>query len=216
MEFKVEKLYASKNRFYKIIGLVFVTGAIAGATYPFWGSSITSEPDILENLGRNEIEAQAIVASSSPILVEESTSPKTNPKPSLNTGSKNRLMIATAGVDMPLFLSANDKALLKGGWMYSGNSTPDKGGNTVIFGHRWLYKPPIKNTFYSLDKVKVGDQFSIDWNGKTYNYHVSETRIVNPTEVSVLNPTNSPQVTLITCTPLFSTKQRLVVIGKLI
>ncbi|OGN04927.1 MAG: hypothetical protein A2831_02635 [Candidatus Yanofskybacteria bacterium RIFCSPHIGHO2_01_FULL_44_17] len=206
MEFKIEKLYSDTNRVYKILGLILIVLGIAGATYPFWGGNIIHEPNILEQLGQSEINAQSITPR---LLPAEGTSPKPV-VPIYN----NRLIIVSAGVDMPLFLSASDKALLKGGWMYSDNSTPDNGGNTVIFGHRWLYKPPVKNTFYNLDKTKVGDKFSINWNGTIYNYWVSEVKIVTPSEVSVLNPTDSPQVTLITCTPLFSTKYRLVVIGK--
>lgn len=202
-----------------MIGLVFIIIGIAGATYPFWGpTSITPEPNILEDLGRNEIEAQILIASSNSDVLTNGTSTTTAiSSPKLVTPTfKNRLTIANANVDMPLFLSSSDKALLKGGWMYSGNSTPAAGGNTVIFGHRWLYKPPIKNTFFNLNKVVIGDRLTINWNGKIYNYEISEIKIVNPTDISVLNPTASPQVTLITCTPLFSTKQRLVVIGKLI
>ena len=210
MHFKVEKLFANTNRIYKILGLVLVIIGIAGTTYPFWNISTLSEPNPLADLGRNEIAAQTLITSPSQDLINQSAIPKAA------STIQNRLIIEKAGVDMPIFLSPNDKTLLKGGWMYSGNSTPDKGGNTVIFGHRWLYRPPIKNTFFSLDKVIVGDRFTINWNGKTYNYEVSEVKIVNPTDVSVLNPAASPQVTLITCAPLFSTKQRLVVIGKLI
>lgn len=203
MEFKIEKLYAGKNRTYKILGLILIVLGLAGATYPFWGTSFVSDHNALEELGqREEAAAQTITESPGPDVA----------LPQI----KNRLTFSAAGVDMPIFLSDNNKTLAKGGWMYSGNSTPDKGGNTVIFGHRWLYKPPLKNTFYNLDNAQIGDQFTITWNNQTYNYQISEVKIVNPTDVYVLNPTDSPQVTLITCTPLFSTKQRLVIIGKLI
>lgn len=202
MEFKIAKLFGGTNRIYKILGLVLIVLGIAGATFPFWGANFISDDSALEQLGQSEIAAQAAGTDSGPDTV----------LPQI----KNRLIIAGAGINMPLFLSDNDKVLSKGGWMYSGNSTPDKGGNTVIFGHRWLYKPPIQNTFYNLDKVAIGDKFSISWKGTTYNYQVSDIKIVNPTDVYVLNPTDTHQITLITCTPLFSTKQRLVVIGKLI
>ena len=200
--FKIEKLFSRRNRVYKIIGLVLIVLGVLGATFPFWGANFLSDDSILEKFGQSETEIQASATSSSPDTVLAQI--------------KNRLFVAGADINMPLFLSNNDKVLSKGGWMYSGNSTPDKGGNTVIFGHRWLYKPPIQNTFYNLDKVAIGDRFSISWNGTIYNYQVSEVKIVNPTDVYVLNPTDTPQITLITCTPLFSTKQRLVVIGKLI
>lgn len=217
--FKIEKLYSSTNRKLKLIGLGLVLIGIIGLTFPFWkGVFVSSSP--LEELGNLELAARAplevtpaLDAPEGPVgglpLTGQAV-PTQKPLPA------NRLVIESAGVSMPLFVSSNEKVLLKGGWMFAGNSRPDKGGNTVIFGHRWLYKPPSKNTFYNLDKVAVGDKFMINWNGKIYTYETSEIKIVNPEDVWVMNPTNTPRVTLITCTPLFSTKQRLVVIGKLI
>ena len=117
---------------------------------------------------------------------------------------------------MAIVEGTSEKVLFKGAWRSPYNSTPDKGGNTVLFGHRYLYLPPRKDTLFSLDKVKVGDGFEINWEGKAYKYKVIEVKIVNPDDISVLNPTAVPSVTIITCTPVFTTKFRLVVRGELI
>lgn len=211
MAWKIEKLYTNTNKKFKIFGLILVLIGISGLTYPYWGGVLRVEKNPLEELGASELAAQEIAPSLLP--VDGVLTPAPNAKPA---AAYNRLIIEKAGVDMPLFVSDNEKILLKGGWVFAGASRPDKGSNTVIFGHRWLYKPPVKNTFYNLDKVAVGDKFTIQWNNQTHTYEVSEVKIVNPTDVWVMNPTNTPQVTLITCTPLFSTKQRLIVVGKLI
>lgn len=100
--------------------------------------------------------------------------------------------------------------------MFGGASTPDKGGNTVIFGHRFKFMPPIGNTFYNLDKLLVGNEFELVWLGQKYKYRVIENKIIQPTDLSVLEQTSHSQITLITCSPLFSTKERLVVIAELI
>lgn len=209
--FKTGGLYSKVNRFYKILGLVLIVAGIAGTTYPFWGGIFYRNVNPLEELGTSELEAQAIP----PNLLPTESIPAPTPN-NVPAAPINRLIINSAGVDMPLFVSNNEKALLKGGWMYSNNSRPDLEGNTVIFGHRWLYKPPVKNTFYNLDDVKLGDRFTITWNGKNYTYETSDIKIVNPEDVWVMNPSDTPQITLITCTPLFSTAQRLVVVGKLV
>ena len=209
--FKIGGLYTDTNKKFKIFGLVLVLIGIAGLFYPYWGGIIRAEKNPLETLGASELAAQEIAPSLLPI--DNASIPAPNTEPST---TYNRLIIDKASVDMPLFISTNEKILLKGGWVFAGNSRPDQNGNTVIFGHRWLYKPPIKNTFYNLGKMEVGDRWTILWNGKTYTYETSEVKIVNPTDVWVMNPSDTPQVTLITCTPLFSTKQRLVVVGKLI
>ena len=133
-----------------------------------------------------------------------------------STLHRDRLVISGANIDMPVFLGSTEKTLRKGGWLFSETSRPEKGGNSVIFGHRYMYRPPKQNTFWNLDKVKAGDLMVLYWQGKEYRYRVSETKVVEPTDLSVIQPTDDSILTVITCTPLFSTKQRLVVIGELI
>jgi LPXTG-site transpeptidase (sortase) family protein len=66
-----------------------------------------------------------------------------------------------------------------------------------------------------LDKLEVGDTVSVLWNGKVYAYVVDASKVVPPTEVSVLNPSKTKILTLFTCTPVFTTKERLVVTARL-
>ena len=128
---------------------------------------------------------------------------------------KDKLVIAGVNINMPVFLGDTEKTLNKGGWLFPTTSRPELGSNTVIFGHRYMYRPPKSNTFWNLDKVKVGDEMVLFWKGKEYKYKISETKIVEPTNLSVIQRTSDSRLTVITCTPLFTTKQRLVVIGKL-
>lgn len=130
--------------------------------------------------------------------------------------SINQLIILKIGVQIPIVEGEDESVLNKGAWRLPGTSTPDLGGNTVLTGHRYKYRPPHKETFYLLDKLVKGDLFQIFWQGKEYNYQVVSSIIVNPDAIEVINPTLQPIVTLITCTPLFSTKQRLIVRGELI
>ncbi|OHA51895.1 MAG: hypothetical protein A3A30_01030 [Candidatus Terrybacteria bacterium RIFCSPLOWO2_01_FULL_48_14] len=133
-----------------------------------------------------------------------------------NNQDAPRLVIEKIGVNMPIVEGKDESALLKGAWRSPWSSTPDQGGNTVLFGHRWYHKPPHPETFYALDKIAVGDTFNISWKGAIYHYQVIETKVVSPKEISVLKPTDDSVVTLITCTPLYSTKQRLIVRAKLL
>jgi len=129
--------------------------------------------------------------------------------------SPPRLKIPVLGVDMPIVEGTSEQVLLKGAWRSPWSSTPDKGGNTVIFGHRWLHLPPHKETFYSLDKLAVGDTFQVLWNDEQMTYRVVASMVVAPTDLSVLKQTERSTITLITCTPLYSTKQRLVIRAEL-
>lgn len=131
--------------------------------------------------------------------------------------SPNRIIIPKIGVNAPVVESQSaEYGLSRGSWRVPESSTPDKGGNTVITGHRFKYLPPNNLTFYLLDKMEKGDVFSVIWNEKDYYYRVREVKIVDRTEVSIQDQTEEPIVTLFTCHPIYSTTQRLVVVGELI
>lgn len=75
--------------------------------------------------------------------------------------------------------------------------------------------PPNTNTFFNLDKARVGDKIVINQKDGSYRYTVTEKKVVEKNDRSVLLNTNDYRLTLITCTPLWTSDQRLVVIGKL-
>lgn len=95
-------------------------------------------------------------------------------------------------------------------------STPDKGSNTVITGHRFRFLPPNNTTFYLLDKLEKDDIVTVVWEGKEYYYRVIETKVVSPDQTEVINASKESILTLFTCTPLFTSQKRHVVISELI
>ncbi len=146
-------------------------------------------------------------------VVSTAHSPKknTNPLP-----KKNWIIIPKMGVDTEILEGDVNTMLWKGVVRMAVGSTPDKGGNTIITAHRYLYRPPNPKTFFLLDKLTKGDIITIYWQNKKYQYKVRESRVVEPDEISILHNTPNPQLTLFSCTPLFTSKQRLVVIADLI
>jgi sortase A len=129
----------------------------------------------------------------------------------------NRLVIPKIGVNLPIVEGQeSDSALWKGAWRIPNSSTPKLGGNTVLSAHRFRYRPPSNLTLYLLDKVKKNDVMIVYWQGKEYDYRVSETKIVPRENTDIAEPTLEDQLTVFTCHPLFSTKERLVVIGELL
>ncbi len=134
-----------------------------------------------------------------------------------NLSKLNRIIIPKIGVNSPIIESNDAKyALNRGAWRTPVSSTPDKGGNMVISGHRYKYLPPNNLTFYLLDKLTVGDVMSVAWQEKDYYYRVKQTKIVEPTDVSILNPTATTTLTVYTCDPIYSQEHRLVVIAELV
>ncbi len=128
----------------------------------------------------------------------------------------NQIVVNSMKVDARIWEGKNSKTLNNGIWRIPGTSTPDKGGNMVLAAHRWKWLPTSKKSFYDIDKVKIGDEVSVTWEGKTYTYKVISTQVVTPDKVSILSNSKKPKLTLFSCTPLFSTKYRLVVEAELV
>lgn len=125
----------------------------------------------------------------------------------------DHLVIPKISLDQKIWFGDDSRLVSRGVWHIPRSSTPDKGSNTVLVGHRFSYKDPA--VFYHLDKVEVGDPIIAVFEGKLYNYEVTETKIVNPTDVYVEDQTTDERLTLYTCHPLWSIRQRLVVVARL-
>lgn len=123
----------------------------------------------------------------------------------------NRLMIEKIGVNVPINEGNDLSALNNGSWRRPNTSTPSDGGNTVIVGHRFTYTG--NDIFYHLDKVSLGDNIRVWWQGKSFDYTVRTVEEVEPTAIEIEAPTENEQLTLYTCTPLWSAKNRLVIVA---
>jgi LPXTG-site transpeptidase (sortase) family protein len=125
----------------------------------------------------------------------------------------NRVIIPAIKVDTEIHEGSDASTLDYGVWRRPQTSTPNEGGNTVLTAHRFLYTAG-PNTFFHLDKVAVGDSIVVFWDDVEHSYEIEEIRVVPPSEVSVEAPTSTNEravLTLYTCTPLWSSTNRLVV-----
>ena len=123
----------------------------------------------------------------------------------------NHLLIPSIGMDEIIYEGGRGQ-LGKGAWLRPNTSTPNSNSNTVIVGHRFTYSDE-NAVFYHLDKIKMDEVIAIYWNGKEYNYKVREVKVVPATAVEIEAPTDKAQLTLYTCTPLWSAKDRLVIVA---
>ena len=126
---------------------------------------------------------------------------------------ENRIVIPSIQVDEPILEGSNIWTINDGGtWRRPKTATPFDDNNTVIVGHRW-YGNNI-STFYHLDKVKVGQTLALYWEGEEILYEVTETKIVDATQVEIEDPTTEKVLTIYTCDPIWTAKDRLVVVAK--
>ncbi len=126
----------------------------------------------------------------------------------------NTLVVEKIGVDGQIHEGNSPSIINLGIWRRPKSSAPPLGGNTVLVAHRYLYTLG-PNTFYNLDKVAVGDTVVVYWDRKKYTYEVSEVSVTGPSDFSIESQTTTPLLTLWTCTPLFTARDRLVVRAKL-
>jgi LPXTG-site transpeptidase (sortase) family protein len=124
----------------------------------------------------------------------------------------NTLVIPNLGLQEIIHEGSGVHTLHFGVWHLPDTSSPDKGGNMVMAGHRYTYSG--SGVFYHLDLVKTGDPIVLYWQHKRYNYTVIKTEVVPPTEVSVQAPSKDAHLTIYTCTPMWTFKNRLVILAQ--
>ncbi len=162
-------------------------------------------PKLLFLLRDKSPEAQAPYSGQ---LAEDVGSSTTAPPP-----EDNRLVIPSISLNQPIFESPNIGVISAGGtWRRPNTSDPTKDSNTVIVGHR--YYGQNTSTFYNLDQIKIGDKIATYWEGTEYVYSVTEITVVAPSRIDIEAPTDEKQLTLYTCHPLWTSKNRLVIIAK--
>ncbi|MDO5823857.1 sortase [Methanobrevibacter sp.] len=102
----------------------------------------------------------------------------------------------------------NNISLNQGVLIDPGDSVPTD--PIVLFGHRTLQGSP----FLRLNELSIGDTMLLEWPGVgEFNYTVTNTTIVPATYSGALNKSNT--LYLITCDPIGSTENRLIVEGDL-
>jgi sortase A len=105
----------------------------------------------------------------------------------------------------------DDDDLRQGPGHYPGTPLPGQAGNAAIAGHRTTYAAP----FYNLNELQVGDPIVVTTSQGTFHYAVTQSEVVSPTDATVLDDTTTPELTLTTCNPRYSSSQRLVVVALL-
>lgn len=148
-----------------------------------------------------------------------------DPNSSNSVSAETRLIVPKISVDVPIIWDANaasldslNAAMDKGvAWfnMQGASAKPGEKGNFVLSGHSsndWLDGGDYKFIFAPLERMKEGDTIYVNYNSTRYTYTVTHMQVVKPTDVQALQlGTDKPYLTLITCTPLGTALNRLLV-----
>jgi sortase A len=122
-----------------------------------------------------------------------------------------RVIIPAINVDKLVVQGDTWEQLKKGVGQHLGTPDPGQAGNLVLSAHNDIYG----EIFRDLDRLEPGDEVQLYTASEIFTYVVTGTRVVEPTEVSVMDATPHATVTLISCYPYLIDNQRIVVFADL-
>lgn len=106
------------------------------------------------------------------------------------------LRIPRIDLEVPVFADTTERNLNRGAGWIEGTAAPESGGNFGIAAHRDAHFRPLKD-------VAVGDVLEVESLHGARKYEVTGITIVDPEDVSPLDPTDTATVTLVTCYPFY-------------
>ncbi|HEY6642043.1 class D sortase [Povalibacter sp.] len=118
------------------------------------------------------------------------------------------LRVPKLKLEVPVYEGTSDLTLNRGAGRIAGTAAIDSAtGNIGIAAHR-------DGFFRVLKDIRVGDTLFLDTVASTREYRITRLDIVDPGASSVLAPTETAQITLVTCYPFYfvgSAPQRFIV-----
>jgi sortase A len=133
------------------------------------------------------------------------------PIPTPGPRQASRIVIPAIGVDVPVVEGDGWEELKMGAGHRIGSANPGERGNMVVSGHNDVYG----EIFRYLEDLNKGDEVVVYAGDTPHRYLVVAKMVVEPSEVSLLEPTPNATLTLITCHPYMIDSHRLVVVAEL-
>lgn len=121
-----------------------------------------------------------------------------------------RISIPTIGVSDYVVEGTDTASLRKGPGHYPETPLPGDPGTAAIAGHRTTYGAPFRD----IDQLKRGDRIDLDMADGRFIYRVTRTKIVDDSDLSVLDEVGYKQLILSACHPLYSAAQRVIVFAR--
>lgn len=128
-------------------------------------------------------------------------------RPPPTTETALSINIPRLNIDATIVQGVDWEALKAGVGQLPNGINPSDQGNLVLAAHNDIYG----EIFRYVDQLQVGDPFQIRTATQVYNYVVTETLIVNPNDVYVMEPRGGSTATLISCYPYQVNSQRIVI-----
>ena len=203
----------------KVLGAVGRASMTAGVlillfvAYQLWGTGL-QEARAQDDL---EGEFDALLADADPAeIADQEPGSGTGPAPTAPPAPPDgdaaaRLAIPKIDVDKIVVEGVSVSDLKRGPGHYPDSPMPGQPGNAAIAGHRTTYGAP----FNRIDELELGDEILVTTRQGSFRYEVSESKVVRPSQVEVLDDFGDNRLTLTACNPKYSARQRIVVVAQL-
>ncbi len=122
------------------------------------------------------------------------------------------MSIPSLDLEAVVFEGVTVETLRKGPAHMPWTPLPGQPGNAVISGHRTTYGRP----FFNFDQLKPGDRIEIETAIGNHLYVVRDSFVVKPTDIWVTDDREGGWLTLTTCSPKFSARERLIITAELV
>ena len=122
-----------------------------------------------------------------------------------------RILIPKLDVDAMVVYGTDLSLLARAPGLYPQGAVPGQKGNLAVAGHRTTYGA----WFRHLDQMEEGDEVILIAEGTRYVYHTERVFIVVNNDWSVIDPTDYAAVTLTSCHPPGSHRERIILRGRL-
>ena len=129
-------------------------------------------------------------------------------------GMMGYISIDKIKVELPIYHGTSEQVLSAAVGHLEGSSFPvgGKGTHAVLSAHRGL---PTTKLFTDLDKLEIGDIFTVTILDRLITYEVDQIEIVKPDDITNLEiDPEEDYLTLMTCTPYGINSHRLLVRGR--
>jgi sortase A len=123
-----------------------------------------------------------------------------------------RIIVPKVGLDAVVFEGVTGETLAQGPGHMPGTPLPGQPGNAVISGHRTTHGRP----FFDFDLLLPGDRIEVETSIGSHVYVVRESLVVAPTDVWVTDDKAGGWLTLTTCNPKFSARERLIISAEMV
>lgn len=206
-----------------VLGELLITAGVVVALFVVWQvvwTDVEGEQAATAHIASYELE---LPESPEVVGVEQRAEPPPLEAKEVDANTIATMFVPRWGSDweFPIAEGVGRDNVLDAGYIgrYPETQLPGEVGNFALAGHRQSHAKP----FYGVADLVVGDPIIVQTAQAWYVYRVTESYIVPPTQVSVLDanpmaPGTEPtarMITLTTCHPLWSTRERWIIHGEL-